>query len=171
MDAMRLITRLAAFGTALPAAVAPVDAEDSRWKPPSGAWSILEIVNHLADEEVRDFRTRVELTLRDPALDWPPIDPERWAREERYNEREFSTSVAQFVAERRTSVLWLRSLREPDWTRSHAHPTAGPMTAGSLLGAWAAHDALHLRQIAKRMYELAGRDSGDSVRYAGEWGA
>jgi hypothetical protein len=35
-----------------------------------------------------------------------------------------------------------------------------------------AHDYLHLRQIAKRMYQMAGRDAGEySTRYAGEWRA
>ena len=35
-----------------------------------------------------------------------------------------------------------------------------------------AHDYLHLRQISKRMYQLAERDAGDySIRYAGEWRA
>lgn len=31
---------------------------------------------------------------------------------------------------------------------------------------------LHLRQISKRMYQMAARDAGDySVHYAGEWRA
>ncbi len=171
MNAAPLIARLDMFGQGLPSLLAGLLTEDARFKPPAGAWSILEIVNHLADEETRDFRARVELTLRDPALPWPLIDPEAWARDERYNEREFSGSVARFAAERRESVKWLRSLEAPDWTRAHKHPRAGTLAAGELLGSWAAHDALHLRQIAKRMYELAGRDSGRPVKYAGEWGA
>jgi len=37
-------------------------------------------VNHLVDEEEGDFRLRLRSTLEDPARDWPPIDPEGWAR-------------------------------------------------------------------------------------------
>jgi hypothetical protein len=171
VDAPRLIDRLEAFAAGLPALVDGVKAEDARFRPPSGAWSILEIVCHLVDEEIRDFRTRVEMTLRDPSLEWPAIHPSQWAVEERYNERVLAESVRRFVEERRASIVWLRGLRNPDWTRSRVHPKAGPLSAGMLLGAWAAHDALHIRQIAKRLYELAAKDCGESVGYAGEWGA
>lgn len=171
MDASRLIERLGAFASGLPALVAAVSEEQGRWRPPSGAWSILEIVCHLVDEEVRDFRTRVEMTLRDPASAWPAIHPSDWAINERYNERVLSESVRRFVEERRASIAWLRSLKDPDWGRAYMHPKAGRLSAGMLLGSWAAHDALHIRQIAKRLYELAGRDCGESVGYAGDWTA
>jgi len=71
MNAAALTDRLEAFGAALPGVLAAVPREDARWKPPSGAWSILEIINHLADEETRDFRARVSLTLGDPTAPWP----------------------------------------------------------------------------------------------------
>lgn len=172
MDADRLIDRLERFAAALPASVAIVRADEARWKPPEGAWSILEIVCHLADEEVDDFRRRTHLTLESPQADWLPIDPEGWARERRYNERDMTTEVQRFVNERRASLAWLRSLHHPEWTRAHVHPKFGAFTAGSLLASWAAHDALHLRQISKRLYELARRDAGDEkIEYAGEWKA
>ncbi len=170
MNPAPLIARLESFGLALPSVLADLPRDAAIFKPPSQAWSILEIVNHLADEEVRDFRARVRLTLECPEVPWPQIDPAAWPIEEKYLDRELTGSVARFCAERRDSIKWLRALETPDWSRCHVHPTAGPVTAGSLLGAWAAHDALHLRQIAKRLYELAERDSGESVRYAGEWG-
>src|SRR5262245_52934790 len=47
----------------------------ARWKPEPSQWSILEVVCHLGDEEVDDFRKRIELTLLDPERTWPPIDP------------------------------------------------------------------------------------------------
>ncbi|NUP91044.1 MAG: DinB family protein, partial [Candidatus Sumerlaeia bacterium] len=52
---------------------------------------------------------------------------------------------------------------------THRHPKAGPLRAGDLLAAWAAHDALHLRQIAKRLLDLARRDAGGfKTDYAGD---
>jgi hypothetical protein len=42
------------------------------------------------------------------------------------------------------------------------------MRAGDLLASWAAHDARHLEQIAKRLHGLAARDGTPySVAYAG----
>ncbi|MBK7403801.1 MAG: hypothetical protein IPJ41_04000 [Phycisphaerales bacterium] len=64
------------------------------------------------------------------------------------------------------------SLAKVDWNRAYHHPKLGSLRAGDLLAAWAAHDALHLRQIAKRMHELASHDApGFDAAYAGEWRA
>ncbi len=172
MGTPRLIDRLERFAQTLPAVVGDISPDDARWRPGDGAWSILEIVNHMADEEVGDFRTRLELTLRGAGEPWPPIDPEGWAIERRYNEQDPSATVDRFVLARRASVSWLRSLERPDWSKTHEHPKLGCMRAGDILAAWTAHDALHLRQIAKRLYQMIGRDAGEySTRYAGQWTA
>ena len=170
MELSNLLASLDRFGHLLPAVVRDIPDDDVRWKPPSGAWSILEIVGHLADEEEFDFRERVRLTLADPSLPWPAIDPEGWAVERRYNEQPLADVVARFVNLRKQSLEWLRSLEQPDWDRTHEHPQFGPFHAGDIVAAWAAHDYLHLRQISKRLYELAARGAGEySVRYAGPW--
>jgi len=135
-----------------------------------GAWSILEIVTHLCDEEVDDFRARLRFTLENPQQDWPGIDPVGWAVERQYNLGNLEQAVARFVEERKTSVRWLRILRGVDWSQAHVHPKIGAIHAGDLLAAWSAHDALHTRQIAKRMHQLAQCRAGDfSTRYAGDW--
>lgn len=176
MRVQRLIERMEAFPNMVSCAVAALTEEEARWRPPDprypdGAWSVLEIVNHLADEEVEDFRARLESTLRDPAAPWPKIEPEAWAVQRRYNERDMDESMARLVSERSKSIAWLRSLGPVDWSIAHPHPRVGPVPAGHLMAAWAAHDALHLRQIAKRLYQLAELDGGGfGVRYAGEWG-
>ena len=152
---------------ALPALVGALADADVRWKPAPEHWSILEIVCHMADEETEDFRARVESTLRDPAAAWPPLDLKDVAARRGYNARDPRAEVARFAAARRESVAWLRSLRTPDWSRTHIHPSAGALSAGDLLASWAAHDALHLRQIARRLPGLAGREG--KIQYAGEW--
>lgn len=171
MNARRLIASLERFAAFVPAIVRDVPDAGARWKPPDGAWSILEIVMHLCDEEVDDFRTRLRSTLEDHFRGWPPIDPPRWAIERKYNEADLHKAVDRFVRERLYSVEWLRSLGDVDWSISHQHPKIGPIRAGDLLASWAAHDALHLRQIAKRMHQLAKLHAGDyRIEYAGEWG-
>jgi hypothetical protein len=46
------------------------------------------------------------------------------------------------------------------------------MQAGEVFTAWVAHDALHLRQIAKRLYQMTDRDGGEyGPDYAGSWTA
>lgn len=172
MNEAKLIASLERFGRMLREVVRDVSDDDAAWKPADGAWSILEVVGHLVDEETSDFRQRVALTLENPSTSWPPIDPEGWAVERRYNEGKLSEAVSRFESLRAESVVWLRSLDRPDWARTYEHPKFGPIRAGDILAAWAAHDYLHLRQIAKRMYQMAGRDAGEySTRYAGDWRA
>lgn len=172
MDAARLIEALDRFGRLLPAAVGGVDPDDMRWRPPGGGWSILEIVHHLLDEEVEDFRARLDSTLHDPGRPWPGIDPEGAAAERRYNDQNPESILGRFVEERTASVEWLRHLLNPDWEKTYEHPKIGPLRAGDLLVSWTAHDALHLRQIAKRLFQLAQRDGkGYDTSYAGGWTA
>jgi hypothetical protein len=170
MNASALIDALERFANVLPVVVQGIDDDDVRWRPDDASWSILEIVTHLADEEIEDFRRRLELTLRDATADWPPIDPQGWAKDRQYNEGHLEKSVQRFVNERRDSIAWLRGLDTPDWSATYTHPQLGSMTAGDLLASWAAHDVLHLRQLARRLHQLATRNAGDcSPAYAGEW--
>jgi len=168
------VRRMEGFPQVLSAMVKVVgNPVDARWKPPppdDGSWSINEIVHHLADEEEADFRVRVEMTLTDPASDWPPIDPVGWARERHYNDGDVEEALARFSKLRQENVAWLRRLECPDWSSTHTHPKFGSMKAGEIMAAWVAHDALHLRQIARRLFQLAQRDGGEfSVEYAGAW--
>ena len=88
------------------------------------------------------------MTLEDPSAPWPSIDPEGWARERDYRSRLLADVVEDFRREREASLAWLRALTEADWRRAYEHPKLGVLRAGDLLAAWAAHDLLHLRQLA-----------------------
>jgi hypothetical protein len=177
MDAAALLLRLEHFPRGLIALVEPLTVEEVRWKPESGNFSILEVLCHLADEEVEDFRARVVLTLTDPAATWPPIDPTKWPAERNYQQQSPHTALHRFNAARAESLRVLRALTPTgdasllDWKIAHHHHKVGPVPAGELLTAWAAHDALHLRQIAKRMFELSAHEGGHRTTYAGEWKA
>lgn len=168
MDAAALIARLAPFPDTLDALLARLPDADWRWRPAEGGWSILEVVNHLVDEEVEDFRARVRLVLEDTAKEWPPLDPEGIVVSRRYQERDPKESLRRFRDERAASLAWLSGLVAPKWETTKSHPRAGKLSAADLLASWAAHDARHLQQIAKRLHGLAARDGAPwSVAYAG----
>jgi len=168
MDIEPIIPRMEMFPNAVAQLTSDLMSDDHRWKPASGAWSILEVICHLADEEEFDFRPRLESTLSDPNAVWPPIDPEGWAIERRYNEQSLAEQLERFSRERAQSIGWLRGLNFPNWKALHQHPSIGPVRAGDLLVSWVCHDALHLRQLAKRLFELSQRDMpGFSTNYAG----
>ena len=176
LEPTELIKRLSRFPAALRAAASCFSADESRWKPAPQHWSVLEIISHLADEEREDFVLRIRATLE--SAPWVPLDFDDIAQRRGYNSRSLEAELLNFERARVVNVAWLESLaaRVPavDWSTAHQHPQIGPVAAGDLLTSWSAHDALHLRQIAKRLHNLASRDaeaSGFGVKYAGDWTA
>jgi hypothetical protein len=144
-------------------------AEQARWKPDPETWSILEVVNHLYDEEREDFRVRVDYILHHPGQPWPPINPQGWVTERGYNQRDLSQSMQAFLDERRKSLAWLKGLGTPDWQVS-ATVSFGRFTAGDMLAAWVAHDLLHMRQLVELHWAyLLRKVEPYKVAYAGDW--
>lgn len=165
-----LAERLRAHADVFAALVAGVGDEQARWKPDPAQWSILEVVNHLADEETEDFHTRVDLTLHRRGVEWPRIDPQKWAVDRRYNERDLAESLERFLARREESVEWLMALASPDWSVAYEHPRFGPIRAGDLMLSWVAHDHIHIRQINRLHREfLVASVPSYSPEYAGRW--
>lgn len=166
-----LIDHLARFAHTLPAITRNFAPADTTWQPRDHSWSVLQIISHLADEESEDFPVRVFSTLQDPSKPWPPIDPEGWAIARDYQSNDLKLEVTRFTNLRVTNIEKLSALIDPNWSNTHNHPTFGPMIASDLLAAWCAHDALHLRQLSKRLHQLAVRDAGpnSTTKYAGDW--
>ena len=170
MNPELLIGRLEAFAYQLRQLVQTLPSDQARWRPAEGGMSVLEIVGHLCDREVLEFRPRLELTLRDPERPWPRVEPDDGLDELNYNERNLELESERFQRERLKSIAWLKSLGAANWTATHEHPKLGPIRAGDLLVSWASHDALMARMIARRSYDLSKRDApGFSAAYAGEW--
>jgi hypothetical protein len=170
MDSQWLIARLGRNAPLIRGLVEGITPEQAPWKPEPQAWSILEVVNHLYDEEREDFRTRLDLVLQDPERDWPPIDPQGWVAKRSYNTRGLEESLNNFLAERERSLAWLEGLRDADWEKARVHPIAGSLRAGDLLASWVAHDFLHARQLARLHLQYAARQAVPyDGSYAGSW--
>jgi len=151
------------------ALVAHVSPEDARWRPDLDSWSILEVINHLYDEEKEDFRVRLNIILNHPDQKWPPIDPGGWVVSRQYNKRELSTSLENFSAERKQSLVWLQTVEDVDWNKTYEAPF-GPIRAGDMFISWVTHDHLHLRQLVELHRALAlAKFTPYTSRYAGEW--
>jgi len=146
-----------------------VTLEQARWKPDAETWSMLEIINHLYDEEREDFRAHLDVILHHPEESWGYIRPIQWVMERRYNERDLETSVQNFLAERRDSLAWLESLVAPDWEVSMPTPWDTDMRAGDMFASWVIHDQWHIQQLVqiRRAHTIAQVAPYD-VRYAGE---
>jgi hypothetical protein len=167
MDLDLIIQQLARQAEAIRALAAGVSDEQARWRPDPDSWSILEVVNHVYDEEREDFRAHLDAILNGNT--WTFIDPQGWVTERSYNRRRLEESLQNFVDERQKSLAWLRELRSPDWEAAF-QASFGPLRAGDVLVSWAAHDLLHLRQLVELDYTYTLLKSTPfSVQYAGEW--
>ena len=158
---------------AIEAILRGLDEELAHWRPGTpeqGRWSIVEVVGHLADEEREDFRVRVDYALHRPDDPFPPLDPKGRVVEARFQERSLEEALADYLVERKLSVEWLRDLGDADLSREHAAPWGGTITAGDVLASWVVHDLLHLKQVARILYERMKADAEPfGLEYAGPW--
>ena len=169
MDHAYLIRQLSQNERRIEALVRDIPLEEARWKPSPDSWSILEVANHLLDEEREDFRVRLDIILHHPDRQAPPVNPEGWVVERQYNQRELAESLQGFLDERQKSLEWLGSLSSPDWEKVYNAPF-GEIKAGDMLAAWVTHDQLHMRQIVEiqRAY-VEEKSRPYSLEYAGHW--
>lgn len=169
LDLAACITQLEQQAQTINTLVAGVDDTQVRWKPDAESWSILEVMNHLYEEERDDFRTRLKHLLEAKDGLPPAIDPAAWVTERGYNQRDLHTSLANFLAEREQSLEWLRGLTSPNWDNAVELPF-GRLRAGDVLMAWVAHDLLHLRQLLELHHAyLAQQAKPYQIVYAGDW--
>jgi hypothetical protein len=156
-------------GKAIVVLASGLTSEQARWKPEPASWSVLEVLNHLVDEEVLDFRRHLDHILYSSDEPWAEIDPQGWVTEKKYNKRDLEGTLANFQKEREASIAWLGKLDDPDWKAEVSFPW-GEIAAGDMLASWLAHDLLHLRQLVELRYALTAEASQPyGVRYAGEW--
>jgi uncharacterized damage-inducible protein DinB len=149
-----------------------ISDEQARWRPSANDWSILEVINHLYDEEREDFRARIRLTLDNPAAEWAPIDPAGWVTTRKYNERDLKHSLDQWASERDESLKWLKTIKGASvkWSNASQHPSGITLSAADLLISWLAHDHLHIRQLNEVHYlYLKHTTTPANIGYAGDW--
>jgi hypothetical protein len=169
MDLEFFLTQMSTHVGAISSLTLGISAEQARWKPDPEKWSILEVINHLYDEERLDFRLRLDIILHHPDQSWPPINPQGWVTERAYNQRDLVQSVDDFLLERQKSLAWLKGLENPDWNASVTAPF-GQFCAVDIFAAWVAHDLLHLRQLVELQWAYTIQAAEPyKVNYAGEW--
>lgn len=111
-----------------------------------GKWSVIEVIQHLADTElVIGWRTRLVLTQ-----DRPPIqgyDQDAWARTLGYRDVPLEMALDQLRGIRAANLRLWRSLTAAQRERVGVHSERGPESVNRLLGLMGGHDLVHRRQI------------------------
>jgi hypothetical protein len=129
-------------------AVAGITDAQLRQPEKPGKWSVIEVIQHLADSEIiYGYRIRLILAADTPNIDG--VDQDAWAQRLRYAETSLPDALAQIRVLRGRSLHLLRGLKPEEWDRAGMHNERGLESVRHITKLLAAHDLVHLRQIAR----------------------
>lgn len=124
------------------------------FRPSPDAWTIAEIVVHLADNElVHGVRLRTAVT--ESGREVRSYDEALWARELDYASDDLAEALLAFRVLRSRNHRLLARLPEAAWARLVRRPEGGGRTVEQMLRGGVDHVDLHVRQIADRAAEAA----------------
>ncbi|HZI77357.1 MAG TPA: DinB family protein [Gemmatimonadales bacterium] len=113
-----------------------------------GKWSVIEVIQHLADSDlVASYRIKMVLTEDRPPLQG--YDQDRWAAELRYGEVPLGLALEQLTGLRAANLHLWKQLTPQQLERVGIHAERGPESVAHLLRLMAAHDLVHRRQIER----------------------
>ncbi|MCA1615908.1 MAG: DinB family protein [Acidobacteria bacterium] len=152
----RLIEQYESGYAAVERSLAEFPTERLTARPLAGKWSVCEIVQHLADSEMRAaIRLRQLLTEENAQIQG--YDQDAYAARLRYNERpDIRPALDALRGARQTTAQLLSLMTDEDWARSGRHPEHSSYTAEDWLRIYAAHAHGHAAQI-DRLREALGK--------------
>jgi uncharacterized damage-inducible protein DinB len=125
----------------------PPDVLDLR--PAAGAWSVREVVAHVAEMELHLY-LRTRFALAQPGLTILPFDQDAWAASFEAPGQPLDELVALIRLLREMLARQLRRLPEAQWVQSVRHPEQErPLTVEALIAKADQHLKIHLAQIAR----------------------
>jgi len=121
--------------------------------PTPGKWSALQIIAHLAEDELASsWRYRQMLEHDGPEL--TAFDQELWARLGDYSSWEPTDALAMFRLLRHANLRMFARLTPQQWQRHGTHTERGKVTMLELCRHMAAHDVNHIEQIKRILNSL-----------------
>ena len=152
--AAELINRYALGPAILEYAVHGLTDEQARAKPGPGAWSIAEMVAHLADSDVV-ASDRMKRVIAEPNPSLLAYDENAWNDRLHMQDAPLNLSVALFAANRRWTERILRVCSDEDFARSGIHSETGRKTLADLVATYVGHLDHHLKFLYAKRANLA----------------
>jgi len=132
----------------LQAEIAGLDEAVLRRPEKPGKWSIMQVIQHLADTELV-YRYRMKMILAQPTPEIQATDQDLWATNLNYNETDLNEALEIIRVLRSANLKMLRGLNETQLERYGMHSERGPESVRKVLQMLAGHDILHLNQIRR----------------------
>jgi uncharacterized damage-inducible protein DinB len=113
-----------------------------------GKWSIVAVLQHLADSElVWGYRLRMVLAEDRPEL--TGYDQDRWAARLGYAHAARDAALGMFRVLRGANLQLLEAASEPDLDRVGVHAERGEESVRHMMRLYAGHDLVHRNQITR----------------------
>ncbi len=126
--------------------IAGLSSDQLRQAEAPGKWSIVDVLQHLADSDlVWAYRLRMVLAHDRPRI--TGYDQDLWARRLHYDEAIAALALEQFRVLRESTLRILERLSPADRQRVGVHVERGEESIDRMIQLYAGHDILHARQI------------------------
>jgi uncharacterized damage-inducible protein DinB len=143
-----------------------LSAEQLALRPAPGKWSIVEILAHLAEDELTSswrYRQMIELD----GVTLQGFDQDLWAQLGAYESWKAHEALSLFRLLREANLRMLSTLSPEQWERSGNHIERGNITVRELARHMAAHDINHIRQIERLLQEFRKISLSDCTSFLG----
>jgi uncharacterized damage-inducible protein DinB len=148
-----LIDKYAAGAGKLRPAIAGLTREQLLARPGPGAWSIQELVVHLADSDlVGADRMKRVIAEDNPKL--IGFDENLWIANLSPHEQSLDDALALFEAVRRQMASILRKVPNEGFARTGQHSERGPVTLENLVQTFITHLDHHLKFLQEKRERL-----------------
>jgi hypothetical protein len=134
--------------SALKKELAGLDEAILRRPEKPGKWSILQVLQHLADSELVS-RYRLRFILAQPGAEIIGYDQDLWANGLHYNEADLADTLELLRVLREANLKMLRSLSDEQMERYGLHNGRGRESVRKMMRMTAGHDLLHRNQIKR----------------------
>lgn len=129
------------------------------------AWTLHEVLCHVTDGEVTDWRPRVATIMSQGDKRFTPFD--RVGGQQTYGRWPTPALLDEFERLRRDNLTYLAQLDldAAALSRTGIHPEFGTVTLDQLLSCWVVHDLAHIAQISRVLVRHIGPDVGPWKKY------
>jgi hypothetical protein len=132
----------------LTAVLRNIPREAWSFKPSPEAWSIHEIILHLADAEAHGY-IRFRTLIAEPGARVNSFDQNAWASALDYSHHSTDDALDLFRILRRTTYDLIATLPQDAWSRSVEHSTRGVLNLDDWLAGYDRHLMAHISQIER----------------------
>ena len=165
MDLQTVHDTLSRTPVAIRALVAGASPAALAFREHADAWTIPEVLCHVTDGELTDWRPRIAATLSEDQKRFTPFDREGGQR--RYGRWSVSALLEEFDRLRHDNLTYLAglNLKDADLARTGIHPEFGSVTLEQLLSCWVVHDLAHISQLSRIRVRHFAPDIGPWRKY------